>query len=108
MEEAIHVFANAKTNKSNFNKHGAFFAGQNSADALKLMRHVLLSHRTGGCWQYAPSDFGVRVLLVSAGLIQNRDVPVAEVHDALKHYARKHGLPSMKSYNGYVQTVLLN
>merc|ERR1712085_176282 len=88
-------------------KLGVVVEGNNSADALKMMRRAFLSHETGGIWQYAPSDVDVRQLLVSAGLVENRDAPVAEVYDVLKHYAKQQGLPSMKTYNGYLQTVLL-
>jgi len=105
--EAIDVFCRMKLNKRALASIGLRIAPTFAPHTkIALLHGALVSPRTTGTWQLAPSDAHLRTVFAHRGLISHEHAPQSEVCLALKAYVQKHALRCWKSYNGLVTEVL--
>ena len=65
-----------------------------------------MSDHHSGQWHLAPKCVNLRDLLVKEGFLQHSSASARAVLKAMKRIARKHGLPEMKTLNGYVFRIM--
>ncbi|CAJ1424501.1 unnamed protein product, partial [Effrenium voratum] len=96
LREAMLVFANKSKNKGKLR----------ALDLLpdfhpeRQLRMAFLANQCGK-WQL-PSDRRLRHQLVRQKYLQHPGAEEEEVLQAMQDFSRKHGLPTMRTYNGYV------
>ncbi|CAE7538587.1 unnamed protein product [Symbiodinium sp. CCMP2592] len=104
LQEAMLVFVNAPTNKYNLRKPLDVLPSptDTAAEVEDKLRYAFLSHRTNGQWRVAPKDVQIRAHLCKLGFLADVNSARRDVFRAMAKYARRHQLPEMKTYNGYV------
>ncbi|CAE7879147.1 CAX4 [Symbiodinium necroappetens] len=108
MEEAALVFVNAPHNTHVLRKELDLLPTEkdNFADTLDKLRCAFRSNLSQARWKVAPSDSTIRRLLCKQGLLSNVHTTSEDVLAAMTQYSLQHGLPTMRSYNGYVYRIL--
>ncbi|CAE7203122.1 unnamed protein product [Symbiodinium sp. CCMP2456] len=108
LREAMFVFVNAPKSKYNLRKplDALPSATDTAAEVEDKLRHAFLSNRTDGQWRIAPKDVQTRQQLCKEGFLADVEAARGEVFRAMAKYARRHQLPEMKTYNGYVFRLL--
>ena len=108
LQEAMFVFVNAPTNKYTLRKPLDALPSRTdtAAEVEDKLRHAFLSHRTDGQWRIAPKDVQTRRQLCKQGFLADVKASRGEVFRAMAKYARRHQLPEMKTYNGYLFRLL--
>ena len=108
LAEAMLVFANAPHNQYQLRKNlNLLPAAEDSVqDVQEKLRQAFQSHLSSGRWRFAPKDTVVRHLLFKDGLLSSKRAKAGDVFLAMAKHAKLHGLPKMKTYNGYVFRIL--
>ena len=108
MEEAALLFVNAPDNCHRLRKVLDLLPseGDTVADVIDKLRSALRSNLTDARWRVAPSDSKIRQLLCKQGFLSNVNAVAEDVLRAMSQYSLQHGLPAMRSYNGYVFRIL--
>ena len=108
LAEAMLVFVNAPDNKYALRKQLDCLPAQEdkAVNVADKLRHAFLSHLTDGHWRLPLKDVTVRALLCKHGYLATPKAGASDVFEAMARYARKHHLPTMKTYNGYVFRIL--
>lgn len=70
------------------------------------IKTAILSETEGGEWQLPPRDGAVIRHLVAKRILSSTEVSKEEVYEALVSYCMDNGLPTMKTYNGYLWLIL--
>ena len=105
LAEGLMVFANNPMNKRNLRKSMSLPEHADSCqDIILKVRHALLSG--AGQWEVAPSDKNVKKMLLTLKLLDSEEDPPEQVFEAMKAYAQREELPSMKTYNGHIWQIL--
>ncbi|CAE7486073.1 unnamed protein product [Symbiodinium sp. CCMP2456] len=104
LQEAMLVFVNAPKNKCNLRKRldAIPSATDTAAEVENKLRYAFLSHLTDGQWHVAPKDVQIRACLCKLGFLADMNSARGDVFRAMAKYARRHQLPEMKTYNGYL------
>eukprot|EP00438_Fugacium_kawagutii_P003675 Skav224245 [mRNA] locus=scaffold939:1465982:1467977:- [translate_table: standard] len=111
LTEALFCFLNTAENKTPLRKMGALpLSGDTSSAVCEKLRAAFLSHESRGSWQYVRKDessmLPILLLLRDARVISQTDYLPSEVFEAMKMYADKHGLPAMRTFNGFAARIL--
>ncbi|CAE7715060.1 unnamed protein product [Symbiodinium sp. CCMP2592] len=108
MEEAALLFVNAHDNTYKLRKVLDLLPseGDTVAEVIDKLRCAFRSNLTDARWRVAPRDSSIRRLLYKQGFLSNVNVAAEDVLAAMSEYSRQHGLPTMRSYNGYVFRIL--
>ncbi|CAE7551754.1 unnamed protein product [Symbiodinium natans] len=111
LAEAMLVFVNGPKNQYKLRKDlNALPSPQDTpVEVQAKLRRAFSSHRSDCEWRIAPRDDAVRILLRQQGFLARADAKAkgtGEVFEAMASYAKRHGLPKMKTYNGYVFRIL--
>ena len=102
-KEAMLIFLNCTRNKRNLRKTGTMPNEGDSYDEIFAKTETaLMSGDIPGWWSLAPSDLLIRQKLVAEGLLTHAAQPHWETLIAMRQFARRKGLPVMKTYNGCV------
>ena len=108
LKEALKVFANTSRNKRMLRKLGELPNHDDSAaEVCRHLRSALLSSRSSGQWQLPPSDIAVRKLLLRSNLVDKISASREQIMQAMRRLAAMNGLPTMKTYNGFLWQLLL-
>lgn len=70
-----------------------------------LLHTALMTTKSPGKWNTAPSCASIRNHLAAKGYLRNECVPPEAVYAALAKYSELHGLPWFKNYNSLLQSV---
>merc|ERR1719482_1645783 len=96
-----------RSNKRNLIRVGVKPADLESyTSSMPILRRALLSNESGGDWQLPPSDAIAREFLVAEGLLLRKNAAKEDVFQVFKEHSRRLGLPKLKTYNGYVLSLL--
>ncbi|CAE7541703.1 hypothetical protein AK812_SmicGene107 [Symbiodinium microadriaticum] len=108
LAEAALLFVNASDNCHRLRKVLDLLPseGDTVADVIDKLRSALRSNLTDARWRVAPSDSKIRQLLCKQGFLSNVNAVAEDVLRAMSQYSLLHGLPAMRSYNGYVFRIL--
>ena len=108
MSEALLAFFNVAENKQILRKQfDALPSNDDTASHVEdTLRHAFLSNDSSGQWRIAPKDSAEREILCKEGFLDTKDASKGKVLKALKKYASKHQLPTMRNYNSYVYQTL--
>lgn len=108
MEEAALVFVNASRNTHVLRKELDLLPTEKDSftDTIDKLRCAFRSNLSQARWKVAPSDSVIRRLLCKHGLLSNVHATAEDVLAAMTQYSLQHGLPTMRSYNGYVFRIL--
>ncbi|CAJ1429970.1 unnamed protein product [Effrenium voratum] len=101
LPEAIQVFCNTANNKGALRRNFDLTEGASVSTLERQLRRAFLSSSSTGMWEASPSDEAVRLQLRRAGLV-TPDAPREEVLEAMRSWAKRRGLPAMRSYNGHL------
>ena len=111
LEEAQFCFLNSSNNKHTLRKSAMLpGSGNTSQKVLESLRAAFLSNRSQGHWYIPrprPSTLVLKALMQegllspeSSGSCSTRDL-----FEPMKVYARRHGLPSMRTFNGLARRI---
>ena len=108
MGEAALLFVNALDNCYRLRKVLDLLPseGDTVAEVIDKLRCAFRSNLTDARWRVAPSDDAIRRLLCKQGFLSNVNAAAEDVLAAMSEYSLQHGLPTMRSYNGYVFRIL--
>ena len=108
LQEAMLVFVNAANHKYKLRKQLDSLPTETdtAAEVEDKLRHAFLSHLTDGQWRLPRSDVEIRKRLCKEGFLLDTEATCRDVFRAMTKYARRHQLPEMKTYNGYVFRLL--
>ncbi|CAE7200151.1 unnamed protein product [Symbiodinium sp. CCMP2592] len=102
LAEALLVFVNNSNNKQALRKIGALPSEQDQASTVgEALRQVFLSDCSPCFWYTAIKDAPLRQHLCREGFLHDVAADRRDVFQAMRSYAKKKGLPDMKSYLGY-------
>ena len=103
-KEAMLILLNDTLNKRNLRKSGTMPNEEDSYDEIYAkIETALMSGDVRGTWSFAaPRDLSIRQKLVAEGLLDHAAQPHWETLIAMRQFARRNGLPVMKTYNGCV------
>ena len=111
LQEALFSFLNNSSNKYTLRKLAMLpTSGDTSQMVLEALRAAFLSNRSQGQWFVArpgPKPFLLHALK-SEGLTNpesSASCSPEEMFEAMKVYARRHGLPAMRTFNGLVRRI---
>ena len=114
LTEALFCFLNSAENKNNLRTNDILpylpDTGARSFDVSERLRAAFLSHGTLGSWQYMRKDKSsmepVLSVLRKAKVIGSKSYVQLEVFEAMKMYSKRHGLPTMQTFNGLAARIL--
>eukprot|EP00931_Biecheleriopsis_adriatica_P107203 TRINITY_DN81546_c0_g1_i1.p1 TRINITY_DN81546_c0_g1~~TRINITY_DN81546_c0_g1_i1.p1 ORF type:complete len:530 (-),score=88.38 TRINITY_DN81546_c0_g1_i1:37-1626(-) len=97
-DEALSLFCSIVSNKRLLLSVDAEFADARCSDRRLKFRRLMLSGKTYGHWQIAPSFNNLGDLLASKGLVSSQATS-SDIFEAMQLYADMHGISSKKTYN---------
>ena len=107
-DEAMFSFLNSAGNKTTLRKLSLLPSSGEASEAVQaILKTAFLTNRASGHWWKLGSRRNPFVLkaLRGEGLISSSSCSTAEVFEAMKVYARRHGLPPMRTFNGLVRRI---
>ncbi|CAE7587377.1 unnamed protein product [Symbiodinium sp. CCMP2456] len=108
LREAMLVFVNVPSHKHKLRKQLDSLPTETdtAAEVEDKLRHAFLSHLTDGQWRLPRRDVEIRKRLRKEGFLADTKAARRDVFGGMVKYARRHQLPEMKTYNGYVFRLL--
>ncbi|CAE7837134.1 unnamed protein product [Symbiodinium sp. CCMP2592] len=108
LQEAMLVFVNAAVHKTTLRKRLDLLPSKadTAAEVEDKLHYAFLSHASTGHWRVAPKDGEMRRHLCKQGFLADMKAARRDVFRAMAKYARRHQIPEMKTYNGYLFRLL--
>ena len=108
LSEAMLCFVNRSENKNLLRKLGLLPAeGASNMEVDCILRQAFLSNGTPGQWRVGPrSSKEVQQVLAAANVLPKGPTTQKELFAAMGVYARRHGLPEMRTFNGRAWRIL--